>query len=181
MALHADNQIFFPTFPSMSHRIQSLTDKALHMLQERGQGSQQRDSFTCFCNKFCCCRGEEGAVSSGSRQDEMSHREEMSHGPSRAKGVPQRRGTRNQSLLPSWGTLKKRIHKLGQHAPLDRRTHHYHATDVRSHFEQLKGLRRSKSLNSSDSVFLPHLSAFLTMVGRPLRLTNVIRVSEKKS
>lgn len=40
----------------------------------------------------------------------MSHGEEMSHSPRGAKGVPQRRDSRNQILLSSWGTLKKRRH-----------------------------------------------------------------------
>lgn len=152
------------------------------MLQERGQDFQQRDSFTCFCNKFCCCRREEGAVSSGSTQDEMSHREEMSHGPSRAKGVPRRRGSRNQSLVSSplqGAPWRKRDTKWDNIYYWTGEPTTDHATDAQSHFEQLKGLCRSKSLNSPDSVFLPLLSIFLSMVGRCLRLTNAIRVSEK--
>lgn len=149
------------------------------MLQGSGQDFQQCDIFICFCNKFCCCRGEEGAASSGSRQDEMSHREEMSHSPRGARGVPQRREQKSKpaALL---GHPEEEETQIGTKC-----TNGQENPPLSSHwcsepFWAVKGLCRSKIFNSSDSAFLTHLSVFLSMAGRYLKLKNV-RVSEKKA
>lgn len=140
MALYADKWIFFPTFPYISDCIWSLTevptDKALCMLWKKRQGFGQHDSFTCFCNKFCCCRGEKQAISSGSRQDEMSHTRKWVTAQGGQGSSREKRQQKIKACYSSGASWRGGDASWGQTYHGTRRTQYHHATDVWSHFKQ---------------------------------------------